>query len=127
MLGVEMASTGEVAGYGEDRYEAYLKALLASGFRLPAPNSSIFLSIGSLKVLFTGSWHGGTDVEGGMALKAKKEMLQSVSTLASLDFQLFGSLGTADFYQTELGLKVHPLEWPFEQEGTSGGKVTYLT
>eukprot|EP01137_Pigoraptor_chileana_P007484 Opistho-2@53146 len=36
MLGVEMASTGEVACFGRDKHEAYLKALLSTnGFRLP--------------------------------------------------------------------------------------------
>ncbi len=47
-LGVEMASTGEVACFGEDRYEAYLKAMLSTGFKLPKKN--ILLSIGSFKV-----------------------------------------------------------------------------
>jgi len=51
LLGVEMASTGEVACFGENRYEAFLKAQLASGFRIPEKN--ILISIGSLKV---GSW-----------------------------------------------------------------------
>jgi carbamoyl-phosphate synthase / aspartate carbamoyltransferase / dihydroorotase len=46
-LGVEMCSTGEVAGYGLDRYEAFLKAMISSGFRYPKEN--VFLSIGSLK------------------------------------------------------------------------------
>lgn len=48
LLGVEMASTGEVACFGEDRYEAYLKAQLSTGFRIPKKN--ILLSIGSYKV-----------------------------------------------------------------------------
>ena len=34
ILGVEMASTGEVACFGRNKYEAYLRALLASGMRL---------------------------------------------------------------------------------------------
>ena len=48
LLGVEMASTGEVACFGEDRYEAYLKAQMATGFKIPEKN--ILLSIGSFKV-----------------------------------------------------------------------------
>lgn len=48
LLGVEMASTGEVACFGENRYEAYLKAQLATGFRIPKQN--ILVSIGSYKV-----------------------------------------------------------------------------
>lgn len=51
MLGVEMASTGEVACFGENRYEAYLKAMISSGMQLPQPGSKIFLSIGKIKVL----------------------------------------------------------------------------
>ena len=49
-LGVEMSSTGEVACFGEDHYEAYLKALQSTGFQLPKKN--ILLSIGSFKVEF---------------------------------------------------------------------------
>ena len=48
VLGVEMTSTGEVACFGEDRYEAYLKAMLSTGFKIPKKN--ILLSIGSYKV-----------------------------------------------------------------------------
>ncbi len=47
MLGVEMASTGEVACFGNTRHEAYLKALLSTGFRIP--NKRILLSIGDHK------------------------------------------------------------------------------
>jgi carbamoyl-phosphate synthase/aspartate carbamoyltransferase/dihydroorotase len=50
MLGVEMASTGEVACFGTDRYTAYVKALLSTGFRIP--KRAIFLSVGSYKVYF---------------------------------------------------------------------------
>lgn len=48
MLGVEMASTGEVACFGNNRYEAYLKALMSTGFQIP--QKTILLSIGSFKV-----------------------------------------------------------------------------
>lgn len=48
MLGVEMASTGEVACFGENRNEAYLKAMLSTGFHIPT--KGILLSIGSFKV-----------------------------------------------------------------------------
>jgi carbamoyl-phosphate synthase large subunit len=44
-LGVEMASTGEVACLGEDVHEAFLKSILSAGFVLP--KRSILLSIGS--------------------------------------------------------------------------------
>mmetsp|Transcript_12313 Transcript_12313/g.14496 ORF Transcript_12313/g.14496 Transcript_12313/m.14496 type:complete len:1532 (+) Transcript_12313:209-4804(+) len=38
VLGVEMASTGEVACYGSSKEEAFLKALLSTGFKLPKKN-----------------------------------------------------------------------------------------
>ncbi len=46
-LGVEMSSTGEVACFGENRHEAYLKAMMSTGFRVPEKN--ILLSVGSYK------------------------------------------------------------------------------
>ena len=46
-LGVEMSSTGEVACFGETRYEAYLKAMIGTGFTIPKKN--ILLSVGSYK------------------------------------------------------------------------------
>ena len=42
-----MASTGEVACFGENRYEAYLKALMSTGFKIP--KKAILLSIGTFK------------------------------------------------------------------------------
>ncbi|WVO16855.1 carbamoyl-phosphate synthase arginine-specific large chain [Cryptococcus depauperatus] len=43
-LGVEMASTGEVASFGKDIHEAYWAALLSvNGFKLPKVNSGILL------------------------------------------------------------------------------------
>jgi len=38
VLGVEMASTGEVACYGKNKEEAFLKALLSTGFKMPEKN-----------------------------------------------------------------------------------------
>lgn len=43
-----MASTGEVACFGENRYDAYLKATISTGFQIPKKN--ILISIGSYKV-----------------------------------------------------------------------------
>ncbi|KAH0605201.1 uncharacterized protein H6S33_005183 [Morchella sextelata] len=87
VLGVEMASTGEVACFGRDKFEAYLKALLSTGFRLPKKN--ILLSIGSFK--------------------EKMEMLPSVKKLHQLGYKLFATAGTADFIQ-EHGIPVQYLE-----------------
>ncbi len=94
VLGVEMASTGEVASFGRDKYEAYLKALLSTGFRLPKRN--ILLSIGSYK--------------------EKMEMLPSISKLRDVGFELFATSGTADFLK-EHGVPVKYLEiLPGEEE-----------
>ena len=87
ILGVEMASTGEVACFGRNKYEAYLRAMLASGIRLPTNN--VLLSIGSFS--------------------EKQELLPSVRTLHELGFTLYGSSGTADYY-SEHGIPVIHLE-----------------
>uniref|UniRef100_A0A665WJR6 Carbamoyl-phosphate synthetase 2, aspartate transcarbamylase, and dihydroorotase n=1 Tax=Echeneis naucrates TaxID=173247 RepID=A0A665WJR6_ECHNA len=94
VLGVEMTSTGEVACFGENRYEAYLKAMLSTGFKIPKKN--ILLSIGSYK--------------------NKNELLPTVQTLETLGYDLYASLGTADYY-TEHG--VTAVDWPFEEEDDS--------
>ncbi|XP_030768369.1 CAD protein-like [Sitophilus oryzae] len=91
MLGVEMASTGEVACFGDNRYEAYLKALMSTGVTIP--KKSILLSIGSFK--------------------HKTELLPSMKILKSLGYKLYASLGTADFYN-EHGVKVESVQWTFE-------------
>lgn len=93
VLGVEMTSTGEVACFGENRYEAYLKAMLSTGFKIPKKN--ILLSIGSYK--------------------NKSELLPTVQALESLGYDLYASLGTADYY-TEHGVKVMAVDWPFEED-----------
>jgi hypothetical protein len=45
-----MVSTGEVACFGRNRYEAYLKGLLSTGFVVP--KKTVFLSIGGVYVSF---------------------------------------------------------------------------
>lgn len=87
VLGVEMASTGEVACFGVDKYEAYLKALLSTGFKIPKAN--ILLSVGSYK--------------------DKKELLPSIQKLQRIGYKLFATAGTADFLQ-EHGVQVQYLE-----------------
>jgi carbamoyl-phosphate synthase / aspartate carbamoyltransferase len=89
VLGVEMASTGEVACFGADRYEAYMKGLLATGFRIPPPRSNILLSIGSYR--------------------EKKEFLPSVRRLEELGFVLYATPGSAEYFSAE-GVNVRILE-----------------
>jgi carbamoylphosphate synthase large subunit len=45
VLGVEMASTGEVACFGADTHEAFLKALLAANFELPKEGILLTLTV----------------------------------------------------------------------------------
>ncbi|KAF8621942.1 hypothetical protein AX15_007377 [Amanita polypyramis BW_CC] len=75
VLGVEMASTGEVACFGHDKYEAYLKALISTGIVLPKKN--ILFSIGSYR--------------------EKLELLPSVQKLSAAGYNIFATAGTADF------------------------------
>ena len=98
-LGVEMASTGEVACFGEGRHEAYLKALMSTGFKLPKREGLILLSIGSYK--------------------HKLELEPSVRQLHKMNYKLFGSAGTADFYRSQ-DIPVRTIEWPFEEVGVDG-------
>jgi carbamoyl-phosphate synthase large subunit len=51
MLGVEMASTGEVGCLGVDLHEALLQSLTATGFR--APERGVLLSLGPLADKFS--------------------------------------------------------------------------
>jgi carbamoyl-phosphate synthase large subunit len=50
VLGVEMASTGEVGCFGDDQHEALLHAMLATGFQLP--KKGVLLSLGPLRDKF---------------------------------------------------------------------------
>ncbi|BEI80750.1 hypothetical protein CcaverHIS002_0112790 [Cutaneotrichosporon cavernicola] len=67
-LGVEMASTGEVASFGKDIYDAYWAALLSvNGMKLPKANSGILL---------------GGDV-------SRPEMAEVAKNLINLGFSLY--------------------------------------
>lgn len=79
-LGVEMLSTGEVACFGSDRYQAYLKALEASRYKIPYSEGNIFISIGSFQF--------------------KEEFLSSAKTLMKLGYNLYGSYGTSDYFRS---------------------------
>jgi carbamoyl-phosphate synthase large subunit len=49
LTGVEMVSTGEVAGFGDSFEEALLKALVASGINLPGRGDHALISVGGEK------------------------------------------------------------------------------
>jgi aspartate carbamoyltransferase len=76
-LGVEMLSTGEVACFGENYHEAYLKALSASGFKVKN-KCNVLISIGSYQ--------------------DKKELSDSIKLLSYNGFRLYGTHGTANYY-----------------------------
>ncbi len=93
LLGVEMASTGEVACLGEKVEEAFLKALLSTGFRIPKKN--ILLSTGGIK--------------------EKTRLLDYVKKLREKGYSLFATPGTADFYRKH-GIEMTVLHWPLENK-----------
>ncbi|MDO8561590.1 MAG: carbamoyl-phosphate synthase (glutamine-hydrolyzing) large subunit [bacterium] len=72
---VEMASTGEVACFGDSFAEALLKSMLSAGFRLPKKNILISLGREENKVKF----------------------LPALRALAKMNFKLFATENTADF------------------------------
>jgi carbamoyl-phosphate synthase/aspartate carbamoyltransferase len=74
-LGVEMQSTGEVACFGQNQYEAYLKGLMGTHFRLPT--KTIFVTIGPFD--------------------EKVEFLKSALKLVEMGFSLYATKNTADF------------------------------
>lgn len=74
-LGVEMASTGEVACFGHTMEQALLLSLQAVGFR--APRKNILLTIGSLE--------------------DKIELLPTIETLRDLGFSFFATHRTHEF------------------------------
>jgi carbamoyl-phosphate synthase large subunit len=75
ILGVEMASTGEVACLGDDLNEAFLKASLSTGIGLPKKN--VMLSIGGEK--------------------NKYRLLESIKALRKEGFRLFVTEHTSEF------------------------------
>jgi carbamoyl-phosphate synthase large subunit len=92
-LGVEMASTGEVGCLGNDFDEAFLKALLSVGFRLPV--KSVLLSTGSIE--------------------SKAELLESVRIMRNLGIQFYATRGTANFLKNN-GITADILYWPLEKK-----------
>lgn len=56
VLGVEMASTGEVACYGANKNEAFLKSLLATGFKMPEKNILICVQESLLDGMTHAAW-----------------------------------------------------------------------
>lgn len=92
VLGVDMASTGEVGCIADDTLEAVLKSMLSVGYRIPKKN--ILLSTGSAK--------------------QKVEMLEAVRLLYNKGFKLFATGGTQRFLR-ENDIDCELVYWPSEE------------
>ncbi|WP_273160361.1 carbamoyl-phosphate synthase (glutamine-hydrolyzing) large subunit [Bacteroides fluxus] len=94
VLGVDMASTGEVGCIGSDTSCAILKAMLSVGYRIPKKN--ILLSTGTPK--------------------QKVDMLSAARMLQKKGYHLFATGGSSKFL-TENGVENTRVYWPSEPEG----------
>ncbi|HIZ26317.1 MAG TPA: carbamoyl-phosphate synthase (glutamine-hydrolyzing) large subunit [Candidatus Barnesiella merdipullorum] len=93
VLGVDMASTGEVGCLGLDTSEAILKAMLSVGYQIPKKN--ILLSTGSAK--------------------QKADMLEAAQLLHEKGYSLFATGGTHQFL-TDNGIPAVKVYWPSESD-----------
>ncbi len=91
VLGVDMASTGEVGCIGENYYEAVLKAMLSVGYTFPRKN--VLLSTGEMR--------------------SKVELINSCRMLVEKGYQLFATHGTHEFLDLN-GIPSVDLAWPDE-------------
>ncbi|MBQ8888637.1 MAG: ATP-grasp domain-containing protein, partial [Bacteroidaceae bacterium] len=91
VLGVDMASTGEVGCIGWDTSCAILKAMLSVGYRIP--EKGILLSTGDAK--------------------QKVGMLEAVKMLRQKGYKLYATGGTSTFL-TENGVENIRVYWPSE-------------
>ena len=101
-LGVEMASTGEVACIGDDFEEAFLKSLLSVGYKIPVKN--VLLSTGPIET--------------------KAEFLSATRTMQEMGMNFFATGGTARFMEDN-GIHVKKLHWPLSKKQPN--VIDYLT
>lgn len=94
VLGVDMASTGEVGCMGDSFNEALLSAMISVGTDIPGKN--ILVSSG--------------------ALKDKVELLDPCKELASKGYVIYATAGTAKFLGNN-GVKAIAVNWPDEEKG----------
>ncbi len=95
VLGVDMASTGEVGCIGNDTSCALLKAMLSVGHRIPKKN--ILLSTGSTK--------------------QKAEMMDAAKMLVKHGYQLYATGGTYKFL-SDNGIPSVEVFWPSDEGKT---------
>jgi len=77
-LGVEMASTGEVACFGRDVHEAFLQALEAANFKMPSKSSHILVSIAEDRV--------------------REHFAEGLELLLSMGYSVVATPGTHEFF-----------------------------
>ena len=104
-LGVEMASTGEVACFGEDTHEAFLQSMLSTTFKVPPENGSILLSIAS---------------EG-----FRREFAEAAVHLSNCGFRLFATPGTAAFYLSQYNIDMKVVEKPADESDDGPGTALH--
>lgn len=93
VLGVDMASTGEVGCIGRDTSSAILKAMLSVGYRIPEKN--ILLSTGTPK--------------------QKADMIDAARMLVSQGYKLFATGGTHR-YLKDNGIENTLVHWPSDNK-----------
>mmetsp|Transcript_71717 Transcript_71717/g.154837 ORF Transcript_71717/g.154837 Transcript_71717/m.154837 type:complete len:1095 (+) Transcript_71717:168-3452(+) len=86
-LGVEMQSTGEVACFGVNQYDAFLKAMISGGLKLPVGPGGASLATGVLISL------GPQD--------DKKCFAPYVALLAELGHTLYATSGTHAYFESQ--------------------------
>ena len=91
VLGVDMASTGEVGCIGDNTDTALLKAMLSVGHRIP--KKTVLLSTGGAK--------------------QKADMLDAARMLVAHGYELYATAGTAK-YLTDNGVENTRVLWPSE-------------
>ena len=94
VLGVDMASTGEVGCIGDDTNEALLKSMLSVGHRIP--KRSVLLSTGTPR--------------------QKADMLEAAHLLHNYGLKIYATEGTYRFL-TENGIPAVRVYWPSDSEG----------
>ncbi len=95
VLGVDMASTGEVGCLGDDTSCAILKAMLSVGHRVPEKGKGILLSTGDVK--------------------QKIDMLDAAHELQAKGYHIYATGGTSTFL-TNNGIENTRVYWPSENE-----------
>lgn len=106
VLGVEMASTGEVACFGHDIQEAFLLSMLSTSFELPDKSKAILLSFAS--EVF------------------RVEFAESAATLAKCGFKLFGTPGTAKFYKDHHQINIDVVQKPADDDDNGPGTALHI-